>query len=199
MSVTLNVLKRRITEVDCLHPWVRPQEVTGFDLGAEFQAARKYWFDASGQVDLSDSAVEVIPDYLDLCLSRGRFHGSHVVDGADVLDAVIWLALRLGSSYAVFTLAPWRTLVAEVQPQAALERVLSGFEEAHEAFVRDVLRSVALEFFNVGTAWPGWQDRLGGRVRAKTVRALDGLLRAGYETIKNGDARQFSDGTPRFE
>jgi hypothetical protein len=198
MKVTLELLKNRLADDDGVWPWVDPQSVEGFDREAAFLAAKMNWFRISNRPDLTESAVEVIPDYLNFVLSQASRVKGQLIPGARFLDAVIWLIQNLGSSYACSTLAVWRTLVREIEPQAAISPVMRAFEQSSEAFVRDILRNMLREYFDVGGLFPGWQTRLEGQVEAELLASLEALVHGGYETIDNTDARYFSDGRPRF-
>ncbi|MCB9539147.1 MAG: hypothetical protein H6704_23240 [Myxococcales bacterium] len=179
-------------------PWVEPNSVVGFDRELEFHRAKQHWFRSEPSLDLSESPVEVIPDYIDHYLSRAASSQRAVVDGERFLDAVLWLVRRLGSSYAVGTLAVWRELVQAIPAQAACEKVLVAIAGEPEPFVRDILRNVIRDFFDVGGAWPGWQERMRTEVEPGIVRSIEALMIQGYETIDNVDARRFADGTPRL-
>lgn len=198
MTVYLSELVHCIDEDAGPVPWVEPDSVVGFERRAEFERAKTSWFRLDPGLDLSASPVELIPDYIDHCLSRAAFYDAPPISGERLLDALIWLVRSLGSSYAVGTLAVWRGLVQEVPTQVALEKVLAAITQEPEPFVRDILRSLLWDYFDVGGLWPDWQARLRGVVDPSVIDSIEALGQNGYETIDNEDARRFADGRPRL-
>lgn len=201
--VTMKEIMRRLKRDDnhiAPAPWVDSESIVGFDRESAFDDGKRDWFSVgSDALDLSDSPIEIIPDYMSYVLEGLQLAQSESIPGETLLIALLWLVEVLGSSYAVTVLLDWRGRVNDVPLEWAFRRILATGRRTREAFVRDIIRELLWDFFDVGRGWADWRERLLEEgVSSEVVEALEGFTNGGYETIDNSDVRRWNDGTSRW-
>ncbi|WP_444933682.1 hypothetical protein [Microbulbifer sp. JTAC008] len=195
----------KIIDADGPFRWVYPGSIEGFNSAALKSENERKWFRKGNFSEDVDSADEVITDYLYECLLERKnlidneesITVALDVDAVMLVKAGICLICNFGSSYAGTHLSDWRELLTTNNASTCLDLLESAYEDS-DSFIRDILRDFILELFRYGPLWDPQEGYFSKALSDKENKFLSLVLKQGYLTISNQDARLFVDGSRRI-
>lgn len=177
--------------------WIHPKMILGYDSANARALATQRVLDSinnagsEAQNEFQDTPDTLITEYLAKslrqrreCIRKGSPLPSYWnVTPLEYIDALLYLIIELGSSYACYNLGSIHYHGDDfVSPQDArpiLERLRNALQTSADLETKELIRDLTLEIFHLGDAWDSDVPRFHDALTSEENEFLCSLLHAG--------------------
>lgn len=153
------------------YEWIHPADICGFNPEAFLEKSRSMWFATPEQLAL-DLDEETLPDllitkYLNDCIEKrntlikcGQSLTPRLdISGEMLIDAAIFIMVKLGSHYPATMLDALRTILDSREANYCLKKLKEAYTATKEDFVAESIRDFTLMQYEFGALWDNPEGR----------------------------------------